>query len=164
MVDWINDARGTCASFDFTTKGILQQAVQGELWRLRDQNNFPPGLIGWMPEKAVTFLDNHDTGSTQNHWPFPADKVMQGYAYILTHPGMPSIVSAAFPSRGMFFCRCLTHPSMICQTKRPVVAVDWTRDQRTRFPRLKRMMDLLEAGFKTFVHYWHEWVRGGARS
>jgi alpha-amylase len=91
MVDWINDARGTCASFDFTTKGILQQAVQGELWRLRDQNNFPPGLIGWMPEKAVTFLDNHDTGSTQNHWPFPADKVMQGYAYILTHPGIPSI-------------------------------------------------------------------------
>jgi hypothetical protein len=26
-------------------------------------------------------------------WPFPADKVMQGYAYILTHPGTPMIVS-----------------------------------------------------------------------
>ncbi|VAI78148.1 unnamed protein product [Triticum turgidum subsp. durum] len=24
-------------------------------------------------------------------WPFPSDKVMQGYAYILTHPGIPCI-------------------------------------------------------------------------
>jgi hypothetical protein len=38
-----------------------------------------------------TFVDNHDTGSTQAHWPFPHDKVGQGYAYILTHPGMPCI-------------------------------------------------------------------------
>ena len=51
------------------------------------------GMIGWMPEKAVTFIDNHDTGSTQALWPFPSDKVMQGYAYILTHPGVPCIVS-----------------------------------------------------------------------
>ena len=27
-----------------------------------------PGLLGWMPSHAVTFLDNHDTGSTQAHW------------------------------------------------------------------------------------------------
>jgi alpha-amylase len=127
MVDWINDARGTCASFDFTTKGILQQAVQGELWRLRDQNNFPPGLIGWMPEKAVTFLDNHDTGSTQNHWPFPADKVMQGYAYILTHPGIPSIVSAAFSFAGML------SDAFIIQNTRSVVMVDCTWNLHT-FP------------------------------
>jgi alpha-amylase len=24
-------------------------------------------------------------------WPVPCDKVMQGYAYILTHPGVPSV-------------------------------------------------------------------------
>nr|AHB20175.1 high pI alpha-amylase [Triticum aestivum] len=24
-------------------------------------------------------------------WPFPSDRVMQGYAYILTHPGTPCI-------------------------------------------------------------------------
>lgn len=40
---------------------------------------------------SQTFIDNHDTGSTQAHWPFPHDKVSQGYAYILTHPGMPCI-------------------------------------------------------------------------
>jgi hypothetical protein len=50
-----------------------------------------PGVIGWWPSRAVTFVDNHDTGSTQNYWPFPGNKVMQGYAYILTHPGVPSV-------------------------------------------------------------------------
>jgi alpha-amylase len=36
---------------------------------------------------AMTFVDNHDTGSTQAHWPFPKDLVGLGYAYIITHPG-----------------------------------------------------------------------------
>jgi alpha-amylase len=39
----------------------------------------------------VTFVDNHDTGSTQAHWPFPANRIMWGYAYILTHPGTPCV-------------------------------------------------------------------------
>ena len=29
--------------------------------------------------------------STQQHWPFPGDKTMVGYAYIMTHPGIPCI-------------------------------------------------------------------------
>ncbi|KAJ3700237.1 hypothetical protein LUZ61_003942 [Rhynchospora tenuis] len=74
-----------------TATRILQAAVQGELWRLHDGNGKPPGMIGCWPERAVTFIDNYDTGSTQKMWPFPADKVMQGYAYILTHPGTPTI-------------------------------------------------------------------------
>jgi len=56
-----------------------------------DKSGKPPGLLGWMPTHAVTFLDNHDTGSTQAHWPFPNDKLMIGYCYIITHPGIPSI-------------------------------------------------------------------------
>ncbi|KAK8969271.1 Alpha-amylase isozyme 3B [Platanthera guangdongensis] len=92
LVDWVNGVGEPAMAFDFTTKGILQAAVEGELWRMADANGKAPGLIGWLPGKAVTFVDNHDTGSTQNLWPFPSDKVMQGYAYILTHPGIPSIV------------------------------------------------------------------------
>ena len=46
-----------------------------------------PGLVGWWPAKAVTFIENHDTGSTQQHWPFPSEYVGTGYAYLLTHPG-----------------------------------------------------------------------------
>jgi hypothetical protein len=48
-------------------------------------------LISVSLDISQTFIDNHDTGSTQAHWPFPHDKVSQGYAYILTHPGMPCI-------------------------------------------------------------------------
>ncbi|URD94160.1 alpha-amylase [Musa troglodytarum] len=91
LVDWVQQVGGPATAFDFTTKGILQAAVEGELWRMRDPQGKAPGMMGWWPEKAVTFVDNHDTGSTQRMWPFPSDKVMQGYAYILTHPGVPSI-------------------------------------------------------------------------
>ncbi|KAK3123654.1 hypothetical protein QOZ80_8AG0634190 [Eleusine coracana subsp. coracana] len=91
LVDWVNAVGEPAMAFDFPTKGLLQAGVQGELWRLRDGNGKAAGLIGWMPEKTVTFVDNHDTGSTQHLWPFPSDKLMQGYAYILTHPGVPCI-------------------------------------------------------------------------
>ncbi|KAG6538213.1 alpha-amylase isozyme 3C-like [Zingiber officinale] len=91
LVNWAQQVGGSSTAFDFTTKGVLQAAVEGELWRMRDPQGKAPGMIGWLPEKAVTFVDNHDTGSTQKAWPFPSDKVMQGYAYILTHPGIPSI-------------------------------------------------------------------------
>ena len=36
-------------------------------------------------------MQNHDTGSTQAHWPFPHHAVQQGYCYILTHPGTPTV-------------------------------------------------------------------------
>ncbi|CAL5332397.1 unnamed protein product [Camellia sinensis] len=90
LVQWVQTVGGSVKAFDFTTKGILQVAVQGELWRLKDSNGNPPGLIGVLPGNAVTFIDNHDTYS-QNISPFPSDKVMLGYAYILTHPGTPSV-------------------------------------------------------------------------
>ncbi|XP_031128289.1 alpha-amylase-like [Ipomoea triloba] len=88
---WVQNSGGAVTAFDFTTKGILQAAVLGELWRLKDPNGKPPGLIGISPKNAVTFIDNHDTGSTQSISPFPKDKVIQGYAYILTHPGVPCV-------------------------------------------------------------------------
>lgn len=97
LMNWIDATGGNSAAFDFTTKGLLQQAVQyNEFWRLKDSAGKPAGAIGWWAAKSVTFIDNHDTGPStpsggQNHWPFPSDKVMQGYAYILTHPGIPCV-------------------------------------------------------------------------
>lgn len=32
-----------------------------EYWRLRDSSGKPPGVMGWWPSRAVTFLENHDT-------------------------------------------------------------------------------------------------------
>ncbi|PTL81954.1 alpha-amylase C-terminal beta-sheet domain-containing protein [Vitiosangium sp. GDMCC 1.1324] len=99
LMDWINATGGNSGAFDFTTKGILQQAAQyGEYGRLKATDGKPQGAIGWWPAKSVTFVDNHDTGPSfpsggQNHWPFPNgnQEVMQGYAYILTHPGIPCV-------------------------------------------------------------------------
>ncbi len=90
IVNWIDATGGASKAIDFTTKGILQVAVQNQYWRL-SQNGNVPGLIGWWPSRAVTFIDNHDTGSSQNYWPFPGNKVMEGYCYILTHPGTPTV-------------------------------------------------------------------------
>ncbi|KAL1542853.1 putative alpha-amylase 2 [Salvia divinorum] len=103
IINWIDSAGQLSAAFDFTTKGILQQAVKGELWRLRDPHGKPPGVMGWWPSRAVTFLDNHDTGSTQAHWPFPSDHIMEGYAYILTHPGIPSVFYDHFYDWGSLY-------------------------------------------------------------
>ena len=92
IVDWIDQTGGICTAFDFTTKGILQEACgRNEFWRLVDKKGRAPGVIGLWPGRAVTFIDNHDTGSTQSHWPFPSNKVGMGYAYTITHPGTPSI-------------------------------------------------------------------------
>ncbi|HYI01084.1 alpha-amylase C-terminal beta-sheet domain-containing protein [Hyalangium sp.] len=97
LMNWIDATGGKSAAFDFTTKGLLQQAVQyNEFWRLRDAAGAPAGAIGWWAAKSVTFIDNHDTGPShpsggQNHWPFPGDKILQGYAYTITHPGFPSV-------------------------------------------------------------------------
>ncbi|RDX93372.1 Alpha-amylase 3, chloroplastic [Mucuna pruriens] len=91
IINWINATGGTSSAFDITTKGILHSALHNEYWRLIDPQGKPTGVMGWWASRAVTFLENHDTGSTQGHWPFPRDKLMQGYAYILTHPGTPAI-------------------------------------------------------------------------
>lgn len=91
IVNWINATGGSSSAFDVTTKGILHSALHNQYWRLIDPQGKPTGVMGWWPSRAVTFLENHDTGSTQGHWPFPRDKLTQGYAYILTHPGTPVI-------------------------------------------------------------------------
>ncbi|KAL6840555.1 hypothetical protein ACP4OV_030365 [Aristida adscensionis] len=92
IVDWINATNGTAGAFDVTTKGILHAALErSEYWRLADEKGKPPGVLGWWPSRAVTFIENHDTGSTQGHWRFPYGMELQGYAYILTHPGTPAV-------------------------------------------------------------------------
>jgi len=95
LVSWLDSAQDEVKVFDFTTKGLLQQAAgEEEYWRLADSSGNPSGLIGVRPAEAVTFVDNHDTiprGDGEKRWPFPPEKIMQGYAYILTHPGVPCV-------------------------------------------------------------------------
>tara|TARA_B100000745_G_scaffold135650_1_gene88659 strand:+ start:5347 stop:7317 length:1971 start_codon:yes stop_codon:yes gene_type:complete len=109
---WINGTDRTSAAFDFTTKGLLNEILgwykeengghtefpgSWDFGRLKDFSGKPAGLIGIEPRYAVTFVDNHDTGPSescdngQRHWAVECDKVMMAYAYILTHPGIPTV-------------------------------------------------------------------------
>jgi len=92
IIKWIDDAGGLAGAFDVTTKGILHAVFERcEYWRLSDEDGQPPGVLGRWPSRAVTFIENHDTGSTLQHWPFPTERLPEGYAYILTHPGTPTV-------------------------------------------------------------------------
>ena len=90
----------SCGTFDYTTHTLLVQALQyNDYYLLENQTTLsgPAGMIGVLPAMEVTFVDNHDTGPAencntgQNENPVPCGSVMQGYAYILTHPGIPTI-------------------------------------------------------------------------
>ena len=49
--------------------------------------------LGWRPEVAITMVDTADTISSMGQ--FGSDvNMMKAYAYILTHPGTPSVTWA----------------------------------------------------------------------
>lgn len=90
-------------AFDFALKGAMN-SVFGCTWfdanwnagsngasynygLLADQSN----LVISQPADAVTFVDNHDTGSTQGHWALNSSAIGTAYAFILTHPGVPCV-------------------------------------------------------------------------
>ena len=91
--------QSSCGTFDYTTHDLMVQALKyNDYYLLANQTGpGPAGVIGMLPAMEVTFVDNHDTGPAencnvgQNENPVPCGSVMQGYAYVLTHPGIPTI-------------------------------------------------------------------------
>lgn len=103
VVDWVDETGSKSMAFDFPTRAALVDATRnGNYARLKTLAGKPPGLVGLWPEMSVTFIENHDTepvrdgGSKQ----FPVDKIMQGYVYILTHPGIPCVFWRHFFDQG----------------------------------------------------------------
>jgi alpha-amylase len=89
---WIDRTGSRSMAFDFPTRELLKQALSsGDFTRLRTIDGKCAGVLGLRPGMCVTFLENHDTEAANHNMPFPADKVMQGYAYLLTHPGIPCV-------------------------------------------------------------------------
>jgi alpha-amylase len=104
VTDWLDAAAGKSTAFDFPTRFLLLDACKRDDYgRLRSLNRgraVPGGLVGFWPSRSVTFLDNHDTeyrregehgheGYGTQH--FPGRTVEMGYAYTLTHPGIPCV-------------------------------------------------------------------------
>ena len=78
-------------------QAVLQDALEkGEYWRLRDAQGKPPGVVGWWPSRAVTFLDNHDTGGVVCDHSIPAlfmlrSALLANMRPCLEQPVLPSI-------------------------------------------------------------------------
>jgi alpha-amylase len=101
---WLRATGSRSAAFDFPTRFLLRDACTRDdfgLLRAHDAagGEGPGGLIGLRPGRSVTFVDNHDTEYRREGEPdhgygtrhFPGAAVGMGYAYTLTHPGLPCV-------------------------------------------------------------------------
>jgi alpha-amylase len=104
VTNWIDATGGKTTAFDFPTRYLLYDSCLSDSFaRLRSLNGgrvVPAGLLGFWPSRSVTFLDNHDTepcrdDEHRSHHDgtrhFPGKSVAMGYAYLLTHPGIPCV-------------------------------------------------------------------------
>ena len=103
VVNWVDETGGKSMAFDFPTRAALVAATLNQDYsRLKTIAGKPPGLIGLWPEMSVTFIENHDTEPVRDGGSkrFPDGKIMQGYVYILTHPGIPCVFWRHFFDQG----------------------------------------------------------------
>jgi alpha-amylase len=104
VTNWIDLTGGRSGAFDFPTRFLLFEAcMTGDYGRLRSVDTgrvLPGGLLGYWPSHSVTFVDNHDTEHRREEehcrcqdgiHHFPGKTVAMGYAYLLTHPGVPCV-------------------------------------------------------------------------
>jgi glycosidase len=100
---WIDNTKFTTtnvlteesAAFDFSLKYKLHDAILNYDYSFLESNNSLASLDGY-GNKSVTFLDNHDTGcinrtDCDNLFSKNVNDLTKGYAYLLTHPGIPMI-------------------------------------------------------------------------
>ena len=90
LKSWIDGTGGKSAAFDFSLYyNNLQPAINNGNYAALAGN---PGLAGQFgyADKAVTFVDNHDTFVKQGSF-VSNDNIMKGYAFILTNPGIPCV-------------------------------------------------------------------------
>lgn len=82
------------SAFDYPTHFSVEYAAQSGDYSGLNDNGKLSGLIGWWPMKTVTFVENHDTAPRDPNFNFTQDykeQRMQAYAYVMTHPGIPSV-------------------------------------------------------------------------
>jgi alpha-amylase len=90
-------AQKACSALDFSTQELLKHLINaGQYNRLpavHFKDGVDDGLIALNKNKAVTFLESHDSGFPQQQFDSFTrnEKLLQGYAYILTHPGVPCV-------------------------------------------------------------------------
>lgn len=99
VVGWIDSTHPLpefrSTAFDFPLRNILYQAIAWKKFNFLKYGDRAAGVIGLWSDKAVTFLENHDTEEVRGGLYAPyfpgGDQMIQGYAYLLTHPGIPCV-------------------------------------------------------------------------
>lgn len=90
LKNWIDGTGKKSATFDFAQYYSMIDGLNGNYAKF-GSGSIMAGLVGQYgySDYAVTFVDNHDTfvkfGAPEG------DNIMKGYAYILTHPGIPCV-------------------------------------------------------------------------
>lgn len=89
-------------AFDFPTYYRLVNALRARNYPALASLTQKDTLLARLPAYAVTFVENHDTGKpSQPEDSLPNDdRLMQAYAFLLTHPGVPSIFWKHFDTWG----------------------------------------------------------------
>eukprot|EP00920_Eleutheroschizon_duboscqi_P007360 GHVT01016870.1.p1 GENE.GHVT01016870.1~~GHVT01016870.1.p1 ORF type:complete len:408 (-),score=89.04 GHVT01016870.1:750-1973(-) len=99
-------AGGTLAAYDFAFYYVLRRCVEsGNFAEMNRDGGKLNGLVGQDPQRAVTFLENHDTEHLEFVGKFAGgnlDSVLRGYAILLTHPGTPVIYWNHFGGYGSY--------------------------------------------------------------
>lgn len=111
VVDWIDsthpDPAFRSTAFDFPLRGVLYQAIAWKNFHFLKYEDRAAGVIGLWSDKAVTFIENHDTEDVRgnqyaNYFP-GRSQMVQGYAFILTHPGIPCVFWGDIYDSGIYY-------------------------------------------------------------
>ena len=95
LKNWIDGTGKKSATFDFGQYYAMQSGLSGTYSAFGNGSTMAglAGVFGYS-DYAVTFVDNHDTfvkyGAPEGN------NIMKGYAYILTHPGIPCVFIAHY--------------------------------------------------------------------
>lgn len=95
LKNWIDGTGKKSAIFDFSQYYSMQNGLNGNYTAFGSGTTMA-GLVGvyGYSDYAVTFVDNHDTfvkfGAPEDN------NIIKGYAYILTHPGIPCVFIAHY--------------------------------------------------------------------
>jgi len=90
VTSWISASHGQSFAFDFPLRYVLKDAINNDnFYSLKSDGFRPPGVMGVDPTHSAPFVDNHDTERSER---FGGNaQILQGYAYILTHNGVPFV-------------------------------------------------------------------------
>jgi alpha-amylase len=117
LSDMVNRSGNQTMVFDFPMRDSLGRAlgdinhVYGDQLGQAGKENSENGLIGWWSNVAMTLVNNHDiqpdhqtVGRAVFPWGVPGSTAgvttQAAYAYILTHPGIPSVFIYDWRDRG----------------------------------------------------------------